>query len=103
MKKRARRTGPRETRGSQLLTKVLQDTRQEAVAEAISRALGRKIHQSSVSSWATWRHMPQGQAMVAMQRLYGIPVDSWAMPPAKESDPGVDEEEPAAATGTDSV
>ena len=99
-----RRRSPKKTRGAQMLAAYLaQGHRQEDVAAEVSRVTGRRVHQSSVSNWASWRHMPQGACMAALQRLYGIPIDAWMQPALPEPSPDEDDEEVPRArkTGTE--
>lgn len=97
----AQRHAPRKTRGSQLLRDLIRSgLKQDKIAKSISKRIGRPISQSSVSKWSLHRHMPQGEAMVAMQTLYGIPVEAWTQPPEVDDEDG--DEGPAAElpTGT---
>lgn len=74
------------TRGSQLLQNHLDaGNRQADVAAKVSEKVGRPVHQSTVSGWATGRHMPQGPMMLALFDIAGIPLEAWMTPPEKES------------------
>ena len=44
--------------------------------EEVARAVG--VTQQSVSSWVRGSKTPRGLHMVALQRVYGIAIESWA-------------------------
>jgi transcriptional regulator with XRE-family HTH domain len=76
------------TRGSQLVQQHIDaGNRQLDLAKKVSEKIGRPVHQSTVSGWATGRHMPQGEAMLALQQIAGIPLESWLEPPVEDPIP----------------
>jgi hypothetical protein len=74
--------------GSQMLQKFIDaGSRQTDVASRVSHRLGRDVHQTTISGWATGRHAPQGPAMVALLEIAGIPIEAWLSPPLVSEQP----------------
>lgn len=75
------------TRGSEALKDHVRE-RQVEMAGLIGKALGRTISQGTISSWATGRNMPGGDALVAILSVCGIPLTWWLEAPEADKATG---------------
>lgn len=80
----------RYTRGAEHVRQWTEDHSQAELAERVSRRLGRKVHQPTVSAWALGKNQPSGVAMVALHEEIGTELGWWleAMPLPPHLDSG---------------
>lgn len=63
------------------MLRAISKGRQVLVAERLSRRLGRRVHQSTVSHYASGAYTPRGPMMVAIQVEFGVPLSAWTEAP----------------------
>lgn len=90
---RSHRKPMKRTEGRRLLLVVLAKNTEHSVATSV------KASQQAVSSWKKGSSRPETHFRDALERVYGIPRDSWLTAGELAIARGC--EEPLAATGTD--
>lgn len=65
------------TVGAEKVRKFLANHTQKDLAERISRRLGRKVYQATVSAYALGKFIPRGPIMVALREIVGADFDDW--------------------------
>lgn len=71
----------RESKASQLLRRWCEQNTQQELADKLSRRIGKRVHQATVSGWSRGSYAPSGPIMVALREELGIEFGWWLEAP----------------------